>query len=71
MHAVKEIGHTQALEALLGELDERLGPVTHQGQRAGAQGLQPLVHQRFPRGVGAMWQSHFIRWIGLLLFSKY
>jgi hypothetical protein len=54
MHEVKEIGHTQALKALFGELDERLGPVTHQIQHAGAQGLQPLVHQGFPRGVGAI-----------------
>jgi hypothetical protein len=30
VHEVKEIGHTQALEAMFGELDERLGPVTHQ-----------------------------------------
>ena len=34
MDEVKEIRHTQALQALFGELDQRLGPVTHQVQHA-------------------------------------
>jgi hypothetical protein len=54
VHEVKEIWHAQALEAVFGELNQGFGPVTDQVQHAGAQCLQPLVHQRFPRGVGAI-----------------
>jgi hypothetical protein len=52
MHKVEEIRHPEALQPLFGELNERLGPVTHHVQHTGSQGLQPLISQHFPRGVG-------------------
>jgi len=70
VHAVKAIGHTQALEAVFGELDERLGSVTPQGEHAGAQGLQPLVHQCLPRGVGAI-VCHLCLYYSLCHMSSY
>ena len=47
MHEVKQIRHTQALQALFGELNERLGPVTDQVQHLGSQGLEPLSTSAF------------------------
>jgi hypothetical protein len=52
--AGQESGPPQALHALGGTRDARLSSGTPQGPPAGAQGLQPLVHPRVPRGVGAL-----------------
>lgn len=54
MHARKAVRHTPASQALFGAFNAGLCPVTHQGQDPGAQGGEPLVHQRFPRGVRAI-----------------
>ena len=52
MHEVEAIGYTAALQPLFGELNQGLGPVTDQGEDVGSQGLEPLIHPRFPRGRG-------------------
>ena len=52
MREVEEIGHTEALQPLFGELNQRLGPVTDDREDLGSQGLEALIHQRFPRGIG-------------------
>ena len=60
MHKVEEVRHTEALQPFFGELNQSLCPITNQVQDAGAQRLQPLVHQRFPRGVGAIVRYLFL-----------
>jgi tetratricopeptide (TPR) repeat protein len=52
MHAMQEIGHAQALEPLCRKVDEGFGPITDQVPDTGSEGLEPRLHQRFPRGAG-------------------
>ena len=52
MHEVEEIGHAETLKSLFGELEQGLGPVTHQGEDRGSQRCKPLIPSRFPRGRG-------------------
>jgi hypothetical protein len=54
MHEVKEIRHTQALQALGSELNQGLCPVTDQGQHPRSQLRKSLLYHRFPRGIGAV-----------------
>jgi len=54
MHTRTEVRHTQALQAFFGQLDQGSGPVTAEGPHTGSSGLEPLLHQRLPRGVGAI-----------------
>lgn len=49
---MEEIWHAQALPALLGQLDQGLRSVAAQVPHAGAEGLEPLLQQRLPRGKG-------------------
>jgi hypothetical protein len=50
----EESGHAQTLQPFCGKLHQGLGPVTDQGEDVGAQGLEPLLHQRVPRRLGAL-----------------
>ena len=55
----KEIGHAQTLQPFFGELDQGLGSVTDQVQHPGTEALQPLIHSRLPRGIGAIFRHLF------------
>ena len=54
MDDMEEIWHAQTLQPFVGELDQGLGSITHQVQHPGAEDLQSLIHQRLPRGIGAL-----------------
>jgi hypothetical protein len=48
---MKDSRETQALHARFGQFEQRLCPLTHQGEPPDAQGLQPRRDQRVPRGI--------------------
>src|SRR2546425_5304215 len=54
MDEVKQIRDTQAPQAGFSQLDQRLCPVTHQGQNLSAQRLEPSLNQGMPGVIGAM-----------------
>src|SRR6266571_8401340 len=54
MHDMKEIRHAQTLQPFFGELDQGLGSVTDHIQHPSAEALESLLHQRLPRGIGAI-----------------
>ena len=54
MNDMKDIRHAQTLQPFFGALDQGLGSVTHHIQSPSAEVLESLLHQRLPRGLGAI-----------------
>ena len=54
MHDMQEIWPTQALQALVREWDQRLGPVADQRPPTGPQGQESLIPHGLPRRLGAV-----------------
>jgi hypothetical protein len=44
----KHVRHTQTLQPRVGQLHQRLCPVTHQGEHPGSQRLEPRLDQSVP-----------------------
>jgi hypothetical protein len=59
MNDMKEIRHAQTLQPFFGELDQGLGSVTDHIQHPSAEALESLLHQRLPRGIGAIVRDLF------------
>jgi hypothetical protein len=59
MDDMEEIRHAQTLQPLFGELDQGVGAITDEGEHPGAEGLEPLLHQRLPRGIRALLRHLF------------
>jgi hypothetical protein len=55
----EEIRHAPTRQPMVGQLDQGRGAVTHQGQPPGPEALEPLIHQRLPRGIGAIVRHRF------------
>src|SRR5712692_3146728 len=70
MHEVEEIGHTEALQPLFGELNQSLGPITDQIEDLGSQSRESLIHQRFPRGIGPIFCHLFQQQISRFQIHK-
>jgi hypothetical protein len=52
MDDMEEIGHAQTFQPLFRQLNQGLGPVTDHIEHPGTKGLEPLLDQRLPRGIG-------------------
>jgi hypothetical protein len=50
----EHIRDAQAVQALFGQLDQRLGPLTHEGQHPDSQRLETGLNQGVPGGIGAI-----------------
>ena len=60
MHAMKEVGHTQTLQAFFRKLDQGFRPVTDQVPHPGAEGRKPRIHPCLPGRIGAV-LGHFFQ----------
>ena len=58
MNEVEQIRYTQAFQTRFGQLDQCLGPITHQIAHADAQGLEARLDQGVPGILGPM-VGHF------------
>jgi hypothetical protein len=56
---VKHIRDTPALQSLLRELEESLGPSTAQGTHGRSEGGKPLVDERLPGRIAAIFHRFF------------
>jgi hypothetical protein len=54
MHAMKEVGHAQTLQAFFRKLDQGFRPVTDQVPHPGAEGRQSRIHPCLPCRIGAV-----------------
>src|ERR1044071_7306498 len=60
MQAMKEVGHTETLQALVRKLDQGFRPVTDQVPHPGAEGRQAGLHSSLPGRIGAV-LCHFFQ----------